>query len=67
MRVSINIPDEQINNLVALCKVKKLSRSEVIRQAIELYIEQNKPDAFGLLQNCKVDGLAYQEHMRSEW
>jgi predicted transcriptional regulator len=59
MRVSINIPDEQIKKLAVICQVKKISRSKAIRHAIELYIEQNKSDAFGLWQNCKVDSMTY--------
>lgn len=70
MRTLVDIPDRQIEDLAVICESKKLSRAEVIRQAIAVYIEQNKPaevNAFGIWKNRKVDGLAYQEKMRSEW
>lgn len=70
MRTLVDIPDSQINDLTALCQAEKLSRAEVIRQAIALYLEKKKPatsDAFGLWQSHQVDGLAYQEQVRSEW
>lgn len=69
MRALVDIPDKQIDQLSAICELKKLSRAEAIRQAIRLYIEQNKPgdDAFGLWKDKKVDGLTYQEQVRAEW
>jgi hypothetical protein len=70
MRALVDIPDRQIDDLTVICETKKLSRAEAIRQAIAYYIERNKPgavDAFGLWKNRKVDGMAYQEQVRSEW
>lgn len=70
MRVLVDIPEKQIDQLAVICEVKKLSRAEAIRQAIGLYIEQNKSgttDAFGLWKDRKIDGLTYQEQVRSEW
>ncbi len=70
MRTLIDIPEQQIKDLMVICQTEKLSRAEVIRQAIAYYLEKKKPetaDAFGLWKNHKVDGLAYQEQVRSEW
>ena len=70
MRTLVDIPDGQIRELTAICEVEKVSRAEVIRQAIASYIEKKKPatvEAFGLWKGRKVDGLAYQEQVRSEW
>ena len=70
MRTLVDIPDRQIKDLTAICETEKVSRAEVIRQAIASYIEKKKPatvDAFGLWKGRKVDGLAYQEQVRSEW
>ncbi len=70
MRTLVDIPDTQIHDLTAICQAEKLSRAEAIRQAIALYVEKHKPgtvDAFGLWQGRQVDGLTYQEQMRSEW
>jgi len=70
MRTLVDIPDRQIKDLMAICEAEKLSRAEAIRQAISAYIEKKKPEAievFGLWKDRKVDGLAYQEQVRSEW
>lgn len=70
MRTLVDIPDRQIKELTAICEAEKVSRAEVIRQAIASYIEKKKPvtvEAFGLWKGRKVDGLAYQEQVRSEW
>ncbi|KXS30830.1 MAG: CopG family transcriptional regulator, partial [Candidatus Gallionella acididurans] len=51
MRALIEIPDGQIAALAAICASEKASRSEIIRRAIALYIEQAAPapaEAFGL-------------------
>ena len=42
----------------------------IIRKAIASYVEQNRPvtaDAFGIWKDRQVDGLDYQETIRSEW
>ena len=70
MRTLVDIPDRQIRDLTAICEAEKVSRAEVIRQAISAYLEKKKPqavDAFGLWKDHKVDGLEYQEQVRSEW
>ena len=73
MRALIDIPERQIDELAAICQIKKLSRSEAIRQAIAFYVANNKPadsQAFGLWSvnnESQKDGLAYQEKMRAEW
>ncbi|MES2664080.1 MAG: ribbon-helix-helix domain-containing protein [Pseudomonadota bacterium] len=70
MRTLIDIPDNQIKELTVICQAENLSCSEAIRQAIASYLEQKKSksdDAFGLWKEHPVDGLVYQERMRSEW
>ena len=72
MRALIDIPERQIDELAAICQIKKLTRSEAIRQAITLYVTNNKPSssqAFGLwaMNEAQEDGLAYQEKLRAEW
>ena len=70
MRTLVDIPDQLVEELAVICDAKRVSRAEVIRQAIAVFIEQNKPssaDAFGIWESNKVDGLAYQEKMRTEW
>lgn len=70
MRTLVDIPDRQIKDLMAICEAEKVSRAEVIRQAISLYLKNKKleeVDAFGIWKDKNVDGLTYQEQMRSEW
>jgi Ribbon-helix-helix protein, copG family len=72
MRTLVDIPDEQIDDLAVICEAKKVSRAEVIRQAIAVYIGTNKlvaADAFGLwsAKQPAVDGLTFQEQARAEW
>lgn len=70
MRTLVDITDRQIEELAAICEVKKVSRSELIRQAISYYIERNRPSttkAFGFWRDRKIDGLDYQKQVRSEW
>lgn len=69
-RILVDIPQKHIDDLGAIARVQKRSRAEVIRKAIADYVEQNKPataDAFGLWKDRQVDGLVYQESIRSEW
>jgi hypothetical protein len=61
MRTLIDIPDQQIKDLTAICEAEKVSRAEAIRQAIALYLEMKKteaPDAFDLWKDRQADGLA---------
>lgn len=70
MRALVDIPEQQIEALAAVCKTRKLSRAEAIRQAIAAYLANNKPpagEAFGLWGERKLDGLAYQKRVRAEW
>ncbi len=83
MRALVDIPDRQLNDLSAICAARKISRTELVRQAIDAFIRQNRPsceEAFGVwkgqvacLPGEKVavplpeDGLAYQEKLRGEW
>jgi metal-responsive CopG/Arc/MetJ family transcriptional regulator len=71
MRTSIDLGDAQIKALDALSHRVKRSRADLIRQAIDEYLEKRRNyhegNAFGLWVKGSVDGLAYQEKWRSEW
>jgi hypothetical protein len=81
MRALVDIPDHQLEDLGVICKARKLSRAEAVRQALEVFIQQNRPardEAFGLWKGKTIylpgdpeplpeDGLAFQERLRSEW
>ena len=69
MKTLIDIPDPQLADLAAISTDKKISRDEVIREAITHYLASNqshKDKAFGIWKN-KIDGLVYQEQARAEW
>jgi metal-responsive CopG/Arc/MetJ family transcriptional regulator len=70
MRTLVDIPDTQIEELIRISRAEKVSRAEIIRQAVAAFIEMKKPDtveAFGLWKEHEIDGLAYQEQLRAEW
>ena len=70
MRTLVDLPDAELEQLTALSKVRRVSRAELIRQAVAGYLEQNKAGvdaSFGLWREKAVDGVAYQEQLRGEW
>lgn len=73
MRTLVDIPEQIIDELRSLCQDKGLSRAEIIRRAINSYIQQQKPkkvNTFGLWKKehtSTEDGLAYQNKLRNEW
>ena len=71
MRILIDVGDSQLHELVELSKQEKRSRAALIREAIDDFLAKRRSkhqgDAFGLWGKRKVDGLVYQERVRSEW
>ena len=71
MRALVDIPNDLIEDLAKLSAAKKLSRAEIIRQAITAFVNDNKlptrESAFGLWSDTGVDGVAYQDVLREEW
>jgi metal-responsive CopG/Arc/MetJ family transcriptional regulator len=71
MRALVDLGDTQLQALDELSKREKRSRAALIRQAIDEYLSRRRSkqenDAFGLWRKGKVDGLAYQKKVRSEW
>jgi metal-responsive CopG/Arc/MetJ family transcriptional regulator len=70
-RILIDLPETQVAELAALVEIERRPRAAVIRQAIDVYIAQHKQTSeasvFGLWKDRKVDGLEYQQEIRSEW
>lgn len=71
-RTLVGFSDQDIQALDALSDLKQVSRAELIRQAVSLYLEKFRPvepseKAFGAWKDKKVDGLAYQQRLREEW
>ncbi len=71
MRMTVNIPDEDIGALDALAKTAKASREELILKAVSSLLRPGtKPiprHAFGAWGNSEVDGLTYERELRDEW
>jgi predicted transcriptional regulator len=70
-RILVDLTDMQLSDITQIAEVDKRARAAVIRDALDSYIARRKPalatDVFGLWENTKADGLAYQERLRSEW
>lgn len=71
MRALVDIEESQLRDLDRLAKQQGRSRAALIREAVADYLgkrgEQTIDDAFGLWGDRKIDGLDYQERVRSEW
>jgi hypothetical protein len=70
MRTLVDLPEGDLEQLNVLSRARRVSRAELIRQAVAGYLEQNKAgleDSFGLWKKKAVDGVKYQERLRGEW
>lgn len=70
MRTIVDLPDAEREQLDALCRQRGLSRAEALRQALRLWLQQQKPDhgqVFGLWRDRPQDSLTLQQELRQEW
>ena len=71
MRALVDIEKQQIERLDELARRQKKSRAALIRHAVREYLDtrtaESAESAFGLWGERGVDGLKYQERVRSEW
>ncbi len=70
MRLLVDLPESDLEQLNELSRARKTSRAQLIRLAVNGFLAQNKAgleDAFGLWKNREEDGLRYQQRLRSEW
>jgi predicted transcriptional regulator len=70
MRALIDIPEAELKQLAELGERSRRSRASMVREAIAEYLDRHAPAAeaaFGLWGERKIDGLAYQRKVRSEW
>jgi hypothetical protein len=70
MRTIIDIPDEQLRPVSERCRKESISRAELVRRAIALYLELSRSDGkdvFGLWRDRSEDGVEYQRSLRAEW
>jgi predicted transcriptional regulator len=70
MRTVIDIPDKLVKTLDTYAAIKKISRAEVIRQALEQDSLRMRNEllelSFGTWKENPVDGLALQRKIRDE-
>ncbi|MDQ0559192.1 metal-responsive CopG/Arc/MetJ family transcriptional regulator [Rhizobium mesoamericanum] len=70
MRTLVDIGEPEVKALDRLAQREKMSRAALIRKAINDFLARNNADieteAFGLWGDRKIDGLTYQENIRSE-
>jgi hypothetical protein len=67
MRILVELPHGEIEQLNALSRRRKLSRTELVRQAVCSFLALNRPgleDSFGLWKGRGLDGVQYQESLR---
>ena len=71
MQTTIDIPDHELAQLETLSETRHVSRDELVRAAISEYVYAHRQEvlrqSYGLWADRKIDGLEYQEKLRSEW
>ena len=71
MRTIIDLPEEQVRGLAALCEAQGISRAEAVRRAVaRLLAEEQRPgrgQAFGAWRHKKIDSTRFVQAVRDEW
>lgn len=82
MRTIVDLPEEQIKSLDAIGRAGDVSRAELVRRAVDLYLKQENLKKGGGIVGADIrgtvkpgdpnfwggmDGLEWQRKMRAEW
>lgn len=72
MRIVIDLLERHVEALERISMRRKVSRAELIRQAVDRYLAEHALEfsvAFGLWKRAgrREDGLVYQRRLRQEW
>jgi hypothetical protein len=71
MRTIVDLTDEQVKSLAALCAAQGISRAEAVRRAVtRLLAEERRPGrqrAFGAWLGRTANGLTKVRSLRDEW
>jgi len=71
MKTLINLPDSDGEKLDKLCKKKKISRAQAIREAVGIYLalktQNSTTSAFGAWKDRNLDSLEHENELRKEW
>ena len=70
-RILLDLPDDVIKRLEDLKQQRNLPRAELLREAVEQYLERQAEttisNALWLWQGCEEDGVEYERKLREEW
>ena len=72
-RILLDLSDDVIKRLDDLKVQRNLPRAELLREAVEQYLERQDQaettisSALGLWQGCEEDGIEFQSKLREEW
>ncbi|EMB4693772.1 CopG family transcriptional regulator [Citrobacter farmeri] len=72
-RILLDLSDEAIKRLDDLKQLRNLPRAELLREAVEQYLERQGQaetmisNSLGIWQGCEEDGVEYQKTLREEW
>ncbi len=69
VRTVIDLPEEQVTRLDAVCRRDGISRAQAVRRAVAAYLDshQAEDEAFGVWRERDLDGLKYERKARGEW
>lgn len=70
MQTTIDIPEEQVNELNRLSHARNVSRDELVRLALTAYLhsrQQALEQTRGAWAGSQGDGVEYQQRVRGEW
>ena len=71
MRTIIDLPEDQVTRLAAVCQREGFSRAEAVRRAVADYLDakrvSERGDVFGIWRERKPDGVDYEQALRQEW
>ena len=83
MTVATDLSEEAVRMLDRLSERSHLSREELLRRAVETYVEAHRAEAtaevqgqtaaeklaplFGIWKDRNIDGLEYERALRDEW
>ena len=75
MRITVDLPPDHVEALDTACTRAQVSRSELVRRALQAYLSQTAPTdlakarqrAFGLWKERKPAGTDLEDALRKEW
>lgn len=70
-RILIDLSDDTLHRLESLKQLRNLPRAELIREAVEQYLDRQSTsiiwEALGLWGDGAEDGIEYERKLREEW